>query len=481
MAIVWEDMIQGGSRSGSTVSPTYNINYYCNGSIAVYNWYGYRYASQTAPQDYLNYWVKFYDKSVYPSANYADVYFSSLGSNVKSNMGALGMYLNGSVLGSILNTANAGYIYRVYFDGSLPATLSTAGSNFFSVSDFLSNLNATNYDDGYTSWTTASGQYASPTISFGAATTTNTSITIPTSGTFNNYTMYVTTGNYYGSSGYSYVTSSSSQTGNYTYRVAASSNQPTYYFTAYPYNDMGDSGSPAYTSASALNSLSSPTPGTPTYSNGVFSIPFSGGSGPWYQAWYQTSTGSQPSLSGTDASNPDAYNSYSPITKSLVGSAGYTYWWWVRSAYTSTGTGTGNVSTWNGPVSVTVPNNNMTTAPTYGSSGTVGGMSATVNNTPNPSGGTYALYSQSPAGATVSVNSSTGAISVSGVSGGTSISVTVSYSLFGYNTTYPSASATALYPAPTQITAPSLSGSNGGYVGSSLTASSGSYSNGSVS
>ena len=47
--------------------------YFSNGKIAVYNWYGYRFASQTAPQDYLNYWVKFYDKTQLPEEEKNDI------------------------------------------------------------------------------------------------------------------------------------------------------------------------------------------------------------------------------------------------------------------------------------------------------------------------------------------------------------------------------------------------------------------------
>jgi hypothetical protein len=102
--------------------------------------------------------------------------------------------------------------------------------------------------------------------------------------------------------------------------------------------------------------LSSPTPTSVTYSGGVFTINFSGGSGPYYQGWYQGSA----SLIGTDASSPDAPTTggsftSSPLTRSLTASAGSTYYWWVRSAKTATGTGTGNVSAWSGPVSVTIP------------------------------------------------------------------------------------------------------------------------------
>lgn len=190
-------------------------------------------------------------------------------------------------------------------------------------------------------------------------------------------------------------------------------------------------------------SLSSPTPTSVTYSAGNFYVYFSGGSGPYYEVYYQASSSGQPALIGTDASGPDATGTSSPVNRVLTGSSGYTYYWWMRSAATSGGTGTGNVSAWSGPVAVTIPNATMTTAPTYGSATpAIGGFSAAINNTPNPTGGTYALYSASAGTATV--NSSTGAVTVTGLTNGASSTVTVSYSLFGYNTVYPPVTGSAI-------------------------------------
>ena len=202
---------------------------------------------------------------------------------------------------------------------------------------------------------------------------------------------------------------------------------------------------PGYTSTSttitaSAFSLSSPTPTSVTYSAGNFYVYFSGGSGPYYEVWYQASNST---LFGTDASPPDATGTSSPVNCVLTGSPGVTYYWWIRSSALSAGTGTGNVSAWSGPVAVTVPNATMTTAPTYGTAtSATGGFSAAINNTPNPTGGTYALYSASAGTATV--NSSTGAVTVTGLGNGASSTVTVSYSLSGYNTVYPAVTGSAI-------------------------------------
>jgi hypothetical protein len=104
----------------------------------------------------------------------------------------------------------------------------------------------------------------------------------------------------------------------------------------------------------------SPTPTSVTWSGGTFTINFSGGSGPYFQAWYQANNNV---LFGTDASSPDGYNTVSPITTTSLAVAGNTYYWWVRSAGTLTGTSTSTtVSAWTGPVSVTIPAATTTTA-----------------------------------------------------------------------------------------------------------------------
>lgn len=102
--------------------------------------------------------------------------------------------------------------------------------------------------------------------------------------------------------------------------------------------------------------LSSPTISSVTYntSNNTWTVNYTGGSGPYYQIWYQvTSQTSVPNLSGSEASTADASSSSSTSTsRVLTPSSGNAYYWWVRSAKTLNGTGVGNVSAWNGPVTM---------------------------------------------------------------------------------------------------------------------------------
>ena len=111
--------------------------------------------------------------------------------------------------------------------------------------------------------------------------------------------------------------------------------------------------------------LSSPTISSVSYntSSQTWTVNYTGGSGPFYQIWYQPTTStSVPTLNGTPAIAADASSSSSSsTTKVISATAGYAYYWWVRSAKTLNATGVGNVSDWNGPVTMSPLN---TAAPT---------------------------------------------------------------------------------------------------------------------
>ena len=111
--------------------------------------------------------------------------------------------------------------------------------------------------------------------------------------------------------------------------------------------------------------LSSPTISSVSYSpsNSTWTVNYTGGSGPFYQIWYQpVQITSQPALTGTVSSGADAQSSSSSSTSKVVGATEtYVYWWWVRSSNTLTGSGAGNVSDWSGPVTASPIN---TAAPT---------------------------------------------------------------------------------------------------------------------
>jgi len=106
-------------------------------------------------------------------------------------------------------------------------------------------------------------------------------------------------------------------------------------------------------------------------------------------------------------------------------------------------------------ITATKPALNLTTNPAYGSGvSKTGGWTATISTAPNPTGGTYSVVSYT-AGTAPTINSSTGALDQTGLSAGSSSTVTVRYSLSGYNsvdiTASGSASAAASGPTVTSI------------------------------
>jgi hypothetical protein len=126
-------------------------------------------------------------------------------------------------------------------------------------------------------------------------------------------------------------------------------------------------------------------------------------------------------------------------------------------------------------ITATKPLLNLTTNPAYGTAtSTSGGWTASITTSPNPTGGTYSVISTTAGSA--SVNSSTGALTASGLSSGQSSTVTVRYSLSGYNsvdiTKTGSASVVVSAPSGGSVT---LSGNN--TPGSVITASTSGWTN----
>ncbi len=97
-----------------------------------------------------------------------------------------------------------------------------------------------------------------------------------------------------------------------------------------------------------VQALNAPTSVSAIYSGGTFYIYHSGGSGPYYQVWYNTST--SPGVNNPTTLGVTGYDfngSSSPITwtPSFV-SGGTTYNFWVRSSLSLTTTTAGEYSSW---------------------------------------------------------------------------------------------------------------------------------------
>jgi titin len=116
-------------------------------------------------------------------------------------------------------------------------------------------------------------------------------------------------------------------------------------------------------------------------------------------------------------------------------------------------------------ITATKPLSNLTTNPAYGAAtSTSGGWTASITTAANPSGGTYSVVSQTAGSA--SVNSSTGALTASGLTDSQSSTVTVRYSLSGYNSvdiTKTGSAAAAVVSVPAGGTV-SISTNTGTYV-----------------
>lgn len=110
-----------------------------------------------------------------------------------------------------------------------------------------------------------------------------------------------------------------------------------------------------------------------------------------------------------------------------------------------------------GSTSLTYQLPNLITNPAYGTAtSTSGGWTASITTQPNPTGGTYSVVSTTVGSA--SVNSSTGALTASGLSSGQSSTVTVRYSRSGYNSVDITASGSSVAAIIPTITMGSNSG-----------------------
>jgi uncharacterized repeat protein (TIGR02543 family) len=133
----------------------------------------------------------------------------------------------------------------------------------------------------------------------------------------------------------------------------------------------------------SIVALNPPTSVSATFSSGTFYISFSGGSGPYYQVWYNTNT--NPGVNNPTSLNVTSYDfngSSSPISFTPVFvNSGVTYNFWVRSSNSLTATTPGDYSAWSSaygqatppvatsPTSVTASNNGSATTITVNWSG----------------------------------------------------------------------------------------------------------------
>jgi uncharacterized repeat protein (TIGR02543 family) len=252
---------------------------------------------------------------------------------------------------------------------------STTGGNFSFYTFMRANIRASETTGTATDVYSNAGSYveASGTapgqVSFGTITKTGTTASIPfTVGTQGShyldssieYQYRISSGSYSGTWSTSVITSSAG-----TISLSGLTSSTTYYIKIRVRNQDNIYSTENETNFATNAGLSSPTISSVSYStsNSTWTVNYTGGSGPFYQIWYQpVQITSVPALTGTVSSGADAQsNSASSTSKVLGATETYVYWWWVRSSNTLTGSGAGNVSDWNGPVTASPIN---TAAPT---------------------------------------------------------------------------------------------------------------------
>ena len=119
--------------------------------------------------------------------------------------------------------------------------------------------------------------------------------------------------------------------------------------------------SASFSVSAPVANLTAPSIFNVVKSGSNYLVYFSGGSGPFYQVWWQSSAGT------VNATGFDASGSSSPITiTNLAASAGSTYYFSARSVSSAGNTGSGpsaTISSWSGQYAYTEPSATPATAP----------------------------------------------------------------------------------------------------------------------
>lgn len=440
----------------------------------------------------------------YSNQAYVDVKIITKGSSISSAV-TVGLYNNGNLVSGLPGpyVISEGTTYRINFDGSNGSTgISYDEISITSPDDIMTTagtLTGSN-DDGFYTITTAQNVYKLPTVTIGSISGSTNNLSIPF--TKSNGCQYITytirTGSYSGT----IVQSGSALTG--PLNISSLSSNTTYYITLTPFNYKDQAGSVAQ--ASATTAPPAPTVSFSSITSSSFTASWSAtGATHYYIDIYNTNT--LVSLFGYPLTNTtntsaspfglSANTSYTVLAYSKNVSNGFlstptvssvttlragltptfgtntrtsggfngsvtnydtNYTWSIstNSGSVSWGTASGSTRpfsvtglTAGSSATVTVTTSrsgydngsnttsgtalsNLVTNPAYGTATSAsGGFSATISTQPNPTNGTYSVVSQTAG--TASVNSTSGALTVTGLTAGQSSTVTVRYSLSGYN------------------------------------------------
>lgn len=247
-----------------------------------------------------------------------------------------GYYVDGSSTGysRITSTRTVGAEYRVYFDTTAAFATSFTEYGVASHPVWLSQSTLTSgtADDGYISIVANQGSSAQAPTSVSASSITGTTATIAWNSITNanagmsaiqSYDYSINGGSTWTSTGTNTFVDLTGLSGGTSYTVLVRANN--YFFTGTNYGSV------------TFSTLSNLTPPTIFFvssgvAGGPVSVYFTGGSGPYYQMWWQVGS-STPSPSFA----PDAFGSSSPLTDNTGPSSAGTYFAFVRSVAVNDG------------------------------------------------------------------------------------------------------------------------------------------------
>ena len=168
----------------------------------------------------------------------------------------------------------------------------------------------------------------------------------------------------------------------------------------YPYFQTIPDYSNGNTSVVISPALSAPTPTGVIWNGTSFVISYTGGSGPWFQAWYRQDNTTYPT-SGYDTGTESQSTSTITYTPGFTPTPGATYSFWVRSALESNSNTVSTVSSYSttrvdvtipqvatAPTSVTASNNGSSTTLTVSWSGSTNAAFYRIYWSINPTGPT---------------------------------------------------------------------------------------------
>jgi uncharacterized repeat protein (TIGR02543 family) len=355
-----------------------SMGYWSDDRYFVIQFSGWAYGHTNDPLYALRYQARF-DKN---NPSYVDVLICNKGSSLPQPT-YTGYYSDSTLVAGITGP-HAAFVtnstYRIYVNGTLGTASGISVPQIPSADFITTSLTSGSLDDGYTAITSATNQYTPSYFLNTSGTTTSSSLNFSFTGNidYSYYYYRLDTGSYGGTN-----VSNAYATAN-PLIVTGLSAGTTYYLTIVPYNSQGQAGTTYQNTFTTQSNLTAPTIGTITGVAGNISVPFTGGSGPYYQVtWYSTNTYNNTSY--------DANGSSSPISVTNLALPGSTTWYfYIRSVSALTNTGTGpstTISSWSSPVSWTAPQYTVTWDATTngGTSGTSSSSAYSGNSVTAPS------------------------------------------------------------------------------------------------